>query len=143
GRASTESRVTVTQQLARGRARALILAEGLDPVYDDRPITLGPLHPPPFTAREIVDDFASPFWLNVEAIEVVHDHVGICTIAQHATVAESSGMRRERRHAIVRLFQSYLLLVAHQPSQEVGGEGASSQELGVSTTIRHAGECIQ
>src|SRR5690348_2170577 len=44
----------VAQQLARSRPGAFAFGEGLDPVDDDRAVTPGMLHPPPFPARKIV-----------------------------------------------------------------------------------------
>ena len=52
-------------------------------------------------------------------------------------------MRGQRRQAIVRLFERDLLLVAHQPAQEVGRERAAGEELGVRAAVRHAGEGVR
>ena len=40
----------------------------------------------------------------------------------------------------MRLFERDLLLVADQPAQEVGGEGAAGEELGVRAAVRNAGK---
>src|SRR5215831_17517397 len=132
--------MSVTQQLTRGCTRALVLAKGLDPVHDDRAIAFGTLYAPPFAAREIVRDFAGPFRLNIKTIEVVDDHVGPRTFTQHTAVTEARGMRRQRRHPVVRLFQRHLLLIAHQPSQEVSGERAGRQKLRMCAAIRYSWE---
>jgi len=44
------SGVAVAQEFARRRTRASTLAEGLDPIDDDRAIALRALHSPPFAA---------------------------------------------------------------------------------------------
>ena len=51
-------------------------------------------------------------------------------------------MGRQRRHPVVRLFERDLLLVAHQPTQEIGRERAASEEFGVGAAIGYAGEGV-
>src|SRR5205823_2072713 len=53
---------------------------------------------------------------------------------------EASSMSRQCRHAVVGFFERELLLIAHQPAEEVGGKGATSEELGMCAAIRNARE---
>src|SRR5579864_700610 len=74
----------VAQQLARRRAGAFTFREGLFAVDYNRAITLGVLHPPPFTARKIVYDFADPVGLDAQSGKLIHHHVGPRPFAQHS-----------------------------------------------------------
>src|SRR5713226_7649856 len=103
----------MAQQLAWGRARALVFRESLDSIHDDRSIALRALHPAPFAARQVMRHFADPIRLDVESLEVVYNDVGRRALAQDAAVAEARRMRGERRQSIVRLFERYAVLVAH------------------------------
>src|SRR6266851_7065260 len=90
------SGVAMAQQFAGSSASAFVIGEGLDTVDDDRMVALGPLYAAPFTAREIVRDFADPVGLDTEVSQVINDHVRRPSLAQHPAVAETCGMRRQR-----------------------------------------------
>src|SRR5277367_6683202 len=135
--------MAVADELTRRRSRAFALGEGLLPVYDDRPIAVRALHPAPFAAREIVRDLADPVGIDIEALQIVHDDVGMGAFAQRAAILEAGRMRGQRRQAIVRLLESDLLLVADQPAEEVGREGAAGEELGMRAAVGNARESVR
>src|SRR5215469_11831598 len=90
-----QSSVAVPQQFARGCARALILAKGLFPIYDDGTIAFGTLHTPPFTTRKIVRNLTGPFRFDIKALEVIHHHICPSTFTQNTAITEPSGMGRQ------------------------------------------------
>src|SRR5216684_7860519 len=135
--------MSVAQEFAWRGACTVPVMEGFDPINDDRMITLRTLHATPFAARKIVRNFAGPVGLDIESLQIVDDNVSRITFAQHSAIAETSGMGRQPGHAVVRFFQRELLLITHQPAQEVGGEGAAGEELGMCPTVGYPRESIR
>src|SRR5467141_1671604 len=134
--------MAVAEQLTRRSARALALGKGLLAVDNDRTVTLGMLDAPPLFTGEVVRDLAHPVGLDAETVEVVHHDIRRKTFAQHPTVAEARRMRRQRRHAVMRFLERDPLLVAHQPSEKIGRESATGEELGMRTAVGDARESI-
>src|SRR5271166_2603739 len=100
------------QKASRRLTGALPFREGLHAIDDDRTVAGRTLNAAPVTARQVVNNFTDPVRLDAEALHVVNHDVSRETLAQHSAIAETCGVSRQRRHAIVRLFEGELLLVA-------------------------------
>src|SRR5262249_36748668 len=109
-------------------------------IHDDSVIPFGALHATPFTTWKVMRDLANPIGFDLETVEIVHYHISRGAFSERATIAEARRLRRQRRQPVVRLFQGYLLFIAHEPAQEIGSESAAGEELGVRAAVRGARE---
>src|ERR1700691_4186578 len=100
-----ESSVTVAQELARSLAGTIPVGESFDSVDDNRPVAGSALDAAPFARRKIVGNFADPFRLHPEILEVIDHDVGGRALAKSAAILEAGGVGRQRREPIVRLFE--------------------------------------
>src|SRR5581483_3498642 len=115
-------RAAVAEQFARRRSRASPFNEGLDAVDDNRAVAYGALNTAPLSPRQVIGDLADPVRFHIQMLEVIDDQVGPRAFAQDSAVAETGRVSGQRREAIMRLLERDALLVAHQPSEEIGGE---------------------
>src|SRR5215217_3156286 len=142
-KSTAASAATVAQQPAGCRARALAIAERRLAVDDDLLVATCPLHPPPLSGGEVVDDVADPVRIHVELLHVVDDDIRSRALAQDTPIAESGGMGGQRREAEVRLLQGELGLVPNEPLQQVRRPCTAGEELGVGTAVGYARQRVR
>jgi hypothetical protein len=130
----------VAEQLTRGCTSAFALSESLLTLDDDRTVTFSTLHAAPLVTGEVMGDLSYPVGFDVK---IVDDDVCRKPFAHHPAITKPRGMSGQRLQTIVRLLERDLLLVPHQPLQEVGREGAAGEELGVRPAVGYAGEGIR
>src|ERR1700722_1956260 len=132
----------MTQQLAWRGPSALTIFEGCFSIDHDRAITFSALDAPPFAAGEIVNDFSDPVRGNLQLVQIVNDDIRCSSLAENSTISKARGKGRQRGETIMRFLEGDALLVANQPSQEIGGVRAADQELGMGAAVRNAREGV-
>lgn len=79
-RVLTASRAVLGQpmpeELARGRSRAFSMLKRHFAIDHNGVIALGPLDSTPLISGKVVGDFAYPVGVDIELIQIIHNHVG-------------------------------------------------------------------
>ena len=70
------SGVPMPEELARGCSRAYSILKRHLAIDHDGVIALGPLDSTPLVSGKVVGDFAYPVGVDIELIQIIHNHVG-------------------------------------------------------------------